>query len=67
MTNFIEFILYKDDGKKIIVNTEQIKAVIEESSSSTIISFPDETYAEICGSYPETIRKLSEVSNITLI
>lgn len=66
MTNFVEFSLYCDRTKKILVNVDKIITVSKVSVDNTCIAFEgdSEDYVNVASSYDEVVRKLRAVSHI---
>lgn len=66
MTNFVEFSLYGDRTKKVLVNVDKVVTVIKVSVDNTCITFEgdSENYVNVASSYYEVVRRLKAVSHI---
>lgn len=66
MTSFVEFLLYHDRTKKVLVNVDKITTVLKVSVDNTCITFggDSENYVNVASSYYEVVGKLRAVSRI---
>lgn len=65
MTSFVEFSLYRDRTKKVLVNVDKIITVLKVSVDNTCITFEgdSEYYVNVASSYDEVVRRLKAVSH----
>lgn len=66
MINFVEFSLYRDRTKKVLVNVDRVIIVLKVSVDNTCIAFEggSENFVNVASSYDEVVRKLKAVSHI---